>query len=239
MSRGCRSQGLILPESIAYGAIAGLPSMACDGRGAGGASDLCTGRAVALCDRRADLGVGGGVGGGTGEPGRGRIGREAGTGSDVWWRVSECCLSWRGCCGWDLSRRSCRARYCVGLPSGWQPSIVLRQVITAAGMHLAAATLPLQLLDALCQVAHWNGVALAIGAVALVALLLLRRWRGVPAAFVVLALAGTASFLIDFPALGVAGDRRYCPATRPSGAARIGRGAGGWRLRRARSAGWR
>lgn len=90
-----------------------------------------------------------------------------------------------------------------GFAFGLAASIVLRQFFSVTGVHTAGSVLTGQLVQVLAAVAHWNLAALAIAALALGAMVALRRWRGVPAAFVVLASTVALSFVVDFGTMGV------------------------------------
>jgi MFS superfamily sulfate permease-like transporter len=90
-----------------------------------------------------------------------------------------------------------------GFAFGLAVSIVLRQFFSVTGAQTAAGLLVEQLAQVLADVARWNGAALAIASLALGVMLGLRRWRKVPSTFVVLAIAVLLSFVFDFARMGV------------------------------------
>ncbi|CAM5764577.1 sulfate permease [Labrys miyagiensis] len=90
-----------------------------------------------------------------------------------------------------------------GFTFGLAITIVLKQVPPILGIQASGD--PLRLVIGIAgQVAHWNGVGLATGMLALAALLLLRRLPALPGAFLVLAAGIAATYAIDFPGHGVA-----------------------------------
>ena len=90
-----------------------------------------------------------------------------------------------------------------GFAFGLAASIVLRQFFSVTGVHTTGSLLIRQLLQVVVGVARWNGTALAIATLALSVVLALRRWRKVPAAFVMLASTVALSFVVDFGRMGV------------------------------------
>ena len=90
-----------------------------------------------------------------------------------------------------------------GFAFGLAASIVLRQFFSVTGVHTTGSLLIRQLLQVVVGVARWNGTALAIATLALSVMLALRRWRKVPAAFVMLASTVALSFVVDFGRMGV------------------------------------
>lgn len=90
-----------------------------------------------------------------------------------------------------------------GFALGLAITIILRQLPAITGVDVAGGNL-LKLIGRLFgNIGAWHGASVAAGVIALAMLLALRRIRGVPAAFVVLALGIAASMLLDLPAHGV------------------------------------
>jgi MFS superfamily sulfate permease-like transporter len=199
---GLSVAGLVLPESIAYGSIAGLPPIhalaaALAGLTAYAIAGRCqvaivtptSASAAVLAAALASLGVG--------APGA----RLALT------------LALVGCVGLlfvlaGLLRLGFIAAFVSrpvlrGFAFGLAASIVLRQFFSVTGVHPTGSVLILQLGEVVSDVARWNVAALAIAGLALTAMLALRRWRMVPAAFVMLGLTVALSFVVDFGQMGV------------------------------------
>ena len=199
---GLSVAGLVLPESIAYGSIAGLPPVhalaaalagltvyAIAGRCQVAIVTPTSASAAVLAAALASLGVG--------EPGA----RLALT------------LALVGCVGLlfvlaGLLRLGFIAAFVSrpvlrGFAFGLAASIVLRQFFSVTGVHAPGALLIRQLGEVVAGIARWNVAALAIAALALSAMLVLRRWRMVPAAFVVLASTVALSCVVDFAQMGV------------------------------------
>ena len=90
-----------------------------------------------------------------------------------------------------------------GFAFGLAASIVLKQLFSVTGVQTTASLLTGQLIEVLGAVARWNLLALSVAGGALGIMLALRRWRYIPAAFVVLTLAVAVSFIVDFNRMGV------------------------------------
>jgi MFS superfamily sulfate permease-like transporter len=94
-----------------------------------------------------------------------------------------------------------------GFTFGIALTITIRQIPAIAGVHVTSpgsgGVLPM-LWRLLVSVPHWQPVSVGIGVVALGALTLLRRVRGLPASALVLAAGVLLSALIDLPAYHVA-----------------------------------
>ena len=199
---GLSVAGLVLPESIAYGSIAGLPPVhaltaalagltvyAVAGRCQVAIVTPTSASAAVLAAALASLGVG--------APGA----RLALT------------LALVGCVGLlfvlaGLLRLGFIAAFVSrpvlrGFAFGLAASIVLRQLFSVTGVHTAGGLLIRQFVEVMAGVARWNVAALAIAALALITMLGLRRWRMVPAAFVLLASTVALSFIVDFGRMGV------------------------------------
>jgi MFS superfamily sulfate permease-like transporter len=91
-----------------------------------------------------------------------------------------------------------------GFSFGLAITIILRQVPVLAGIDLHAPNLFLLVERIVMSVPHWHVASVITGAVALAALLALRRFPAVPGAFVVLVVGIAASIALDLPARGVA-----------------------------------
>ena len=91
-----------------------------------------------------------------------------------------------------------------GFAFGLAITIILKQMPVLVGIDLHAPDLYRLVPALLARLPQWHPASVATGAVALTALLLLRRVPACPAAFVVLAGGITASMLLDLPAHGVA-----------------------------------
>ncbi len=199
---GLSVAGLVIPESIAYGSIAGLPPIHALAAALAGLTVYATvGRcrvaivtptsasAAVLAAALASLGA------------RAPEARLALT------------LALVGCVGLlfvlaGLLRLGFIAAFVSrpvlrGFAFGLAASIVLRQFFSVTGVHPAGSSLMEQLVEVAGDVERWNAAALAIAALALGAMLALRRWSGVPAAFVVLASTIALSFVVDFGGMGV------------------------------------
>jgi len=91
-----------------------------------------------------------------------------------------------------------------GFAFGLAVTIALKQIPPILGIKTAGGD-PFSLIVGIAgQIGAWNLTGLAAGGIALAALLLLRRFPAVPGAFVVLAAGIAATYLVDFPAHGVA-----------------------------------
>ena len=199
---GLSVAGLVLPESIAYGSIAGLPpahalAAALAGLSVYAIAGRCrvaivtptSASAAVLAAALASLGAG--------APGA----RLALT------------LALVGCVGLlfvlaGLLRLGFIAAFVSrpvlhGFAFGLAASIVLRQFFSVTGVHTTGSLLIRQLLQVVAGAARWNVAALAIAALALSIMLGLRRWRMLPAAFVLLASTAALSFIVDFSRMGV------------------------------------
>ena len=199
---GLSVAGLVLPESIAYGSIAGLPpahalAAALAGLSVYAIAGRCrvaivtptSASAAVLAAALASLGAG--------APGA----RLALT------------LALVGCVGLlfvlaGLLRLGFIAAFVSrpvlhGFAFGLAASIVLRQFFSVTGVHTTGSLLIRQLLQVVAGAARWNVAALAIAALALSIMLGLRRWRMLPAAFALLASTAALSFIVDFSRMGV------------------------------------
>lgn len=202
ITAGLSVAGLVLPESIAYGAIAGLPPVhalaaalaglvvyAIAGRCRVAIVTPTSASAAVLAAAVATLG------GGTAAE------RLALT------------IALVGCVGllfvlMGLLRLGFMAAFVSrpvlrGFALGLAATIVLRQVFSVTGVRPTGSLLVPQLVEVLEGAPRWNFGALAIGAVALAAMLVLRKWRQVPGAFVVVLATGVLSFFVNFGRMGV------------------------------------
>lgn len=91
-----------------------------------------------------------------------------------------------------------------GFAFGLAITIIARQSPAIAGVSVPAPNIFILLRDLTAMLPAWHGASVATGAVALVALLLLRHFRGFPGAALVLAAGIAASPVLDLPARGVA-----------------------------------
>jgi MFS superfamily sulfate permease-like transporter len=92
----------------------------------------------------------------------------------------------------------------MGFAFGLAVSIVIRQVPTLVGLPVEGSSPPLVLVSLLAGIARWSVPSLAIGGAALATLLVLRRLPSVPAAFSVLCAGIALSYAINLPAAHVA-----------------------------------
>ncbi len=90
-----------------------------------------------------------------------------------------------------------------GFAFGLAVTIVLKQIPSILGIQAGGDPLSL-LISILRQFDDWNSVGLVTGLAALAGLLLLRRLPALPGAFIVLAAGIAATYLVDFPAHGIA-----------------------------------
>jgi len=90
-----------------------------------------------------------------------------------------------------------------GFALGIAVTIILRQLPAITGVPAPGGNLLRLIGQQLGAIGAWHGASVATGALALALLMALRRMRGVPAAFIVLALGIAASMLLDLPARGV------------------------------------
>lgn len=90
-----------------------------------------------------------------------------------------------------------------GFALGIAVTIILRQLPAITGVPAPGGNLLHLIGQQLGAIGAWHGASVATGALALALLMALRRMRGVPAAFIVLALGIAASMLLDLPAQGV------------------------------------
>ncbi len=91
-----------------------------------------------------------------------------------------------------------------GFAFGLAVTIIIKQLPIWFGLHLHAPDVARLVLALLRSMGAINLASLAIGAVALAALLILKKFKGVPGAIVVLVAGVTLSYVIDLPALHVA-----------------------------------
>lgn len=198
---GLSVTGLVLPESIAYSSIAGLPPLHALAAALAGLSvyaiagrcrvAIVTPTSASAAVLAATLAS---LGGASGE-------RLALT------------LALVGCVGLlfvlaGLLRLGFIAAFVSrpvlrGFAFGLAVSIVLRQIFSVTGVRTTGSLLTGQFVEVLGAIARWNLAALAIAAVALSVMLALRRLRWVPAAFVLLIMTIAVSFFVDFGRIGV------------------------------------
>lgn len=198
---GLAVAGLILPESIAYGSIAGLPPVHALAAALAGLSVYAIAgkcRVAIVTPTSASAAVLAAaltnIGGSTGD-------RLALT------------LALVGCVGLlfflaGLLRLGFIAAFVSrpvlhGFAFGLAASIVLKQLFSVTGVQTTARLLTVQLIEVLEGVARWNLAALSVAGGALGIMLALRRWRYIPAAFVMLTLTVAVSFIVDFNRMGV------------------------------------
>ena len=198
---GLAVAGLILPESIAYGSIAGLPPVHALAAALAGLSVYAIAgkcRVAIVTPTSASAAVLAAaltnIGGSTGD-------RLALT------------LALVGCVGLlfflaGLLRLGFIAAFVSrpvlhGFAFGLAASIVLKQLFSVTGVQTTARLLTGQLIEVLEGVARWNLAALSVAGGALGIMLALRRWRYIPAAFVMLTLTVAVSFIVDFNRMGV------------------------------------
>ena len=91
-----------------------------------------------------------------------------------------------------------------GFAFGLAATIILKQLPVIVGVPVPATDLWRLISGLAASAPTWHPASLATGALALVALMLLRRLRSLPGAFLVLAAGVTASFALNLPARGVA-----------------------------------
>lgn len=198
---GLAVAGLILPESIAYGSIAGLPPVHALAAALAGLSVYAIAgkcRVAIVTPTSASAAVLAAaltnIGGSAGD-------RLALT------------LALVGCVGLlfflaGLLRLGFIAAFVSrpvlhGFAFGLAASIVLKQLFSVTGVQTTARLLTGQLIEVLEGVARWNLAALSVAGGALGIMLALRRWRYIPAAFVMLTLTVAVSFIVDFNRMGV------------------------------------
>ena len=198
---GLAVAGLILPESIAYGSIAGLPPVhalaaALAGLSVYAIAGKCRVAIVTPTSASATVLAAAltNIGGSAGD-------RLALT------------LALVGCVGLlfilaGLLRLGFIAAFVSrpvlhGFAFGLAASIVLKQLFSVTGVQTTARLLTGQLIEVLEGVARWNLAALSMAGGALGIMLALRRWRYIPAAFVMLTLTVAVSFIVDFNRMGV------------------------------------
>lgn len=91
-----------------------------------------------------------------------------------------------------------------GFAFGLAITIILRQLPALMGARISAPNIFTLAERLLTSPSRWHAASIAVGVIALAALLLLRRIPALPGAFFVLALGIAASALCDLPAHGVA-----------------------------------
>lgn len=91
-----------------------------------------------------------------------------------------------------------------GFALGLAVTIILRQMPLLLGVHVPAHALPAFVADLARALPQASGASLATGLGALAVLAVLRRWRAVPAAFLVLVGSIALSAAFDLPGKGVA-----------------------------------
>ena len=91
-----------------------------------------------------------------------------------------------------------------GFAFGLAVTIIVKQLPTLLGLHTEASSFLALLVDLTARISQTNVASLAIGGAALVLLLTLRRLAHAPGALIVLLSGITLSYLVDLPAHGVA-----------------------------------
>lgn len=91
-----------------------------------------------------------------------------------------------------------------GFAFGLAITIILKQLPTLLGLHISAPNVAVLVLNILRSITAINGLSLAIGATALIGLLALKRMKGVPGAIIVLIGGVALSYAVDLPAHHVA-----------------------------------
>jgi MFS superfamily sulfate permease-like transporter len=91
-----------------------------------------------------------------------------------------------------------------GFAFGLAITIILRQLPLLVGVPAPAHNIFLLAVGLVEAVPSWNPASVAVGGLALAALLLIRRYRFVPGAFLILAAGIAASYALDLPGRGVA-----------------------------------
>ena len=199
---GLSVAGLVLPESIAYGSIAGLPPVHALAAALAGLSVYAiAGRcrvaivtptsasAAVLAAALANLGFGGATE---------RVALTLALVGSVGLLFVIAGLLRLGFIAAFVSRPVLH-----GFAFGLAATIVLKQLLSVTGVGTTGSLLAFQVVEVLQAVAQWNFAALAIAALALCVILALRRWRKIPAAFVLLMATVASSFIVDFGRLGV------------------------------------
>ena len=90
-----------------------------------------------------------------------------------------------------------------GFAFGLATSIVLRQFFAVTGIHVPGSSVLVQLAEVMGHIGSWNLLALLTLVLSLAALLFFRRYTPIPAALGVLVIAAALSAWIDFRATGV------------------------------------
>ena len=90
-----------------------------------------------------------------------------------------------------------------GFAFGLAVTIILKQLPALLGLHVRAPNLFALLANLAADIGKTNFASLAIGGAALALLLTLRRWSAIPGALIVLISGVALSFLVDLPAQGV------------------------------------
>jgi MFS superfamily sulfate permease-like transporter len=91
-----------------------------------------------------------------------------------------------------------------GFAFGLAITIIIKQLPTVVGVEVHASTIFGTAEGLITQIVNWNSYSIASGVIALAALLLMRRLPAIPGAFITLAAGIGASVLLDLPAHGVA-----------------------------------
>lgn len=90
-----------------------------------------------------------------------------------------------------------------GFAIGLAASIILRQFFAVTGVPTPESSLVAQLVEVLRHAADWNLSALATASLALIFILLLRAYTPLPAAFAALAIGALISIFVDFGRAGI------------------------------------
>ena len=90
-----------------------------------------------------------------------------------------------------------------GFSLGLAITIIIKQLPSIAGLSLHAPDIFHLLASLAATVNDWNWISIACGSAALAALLMLKRWPAIPAALLILAGGVAASACFDLPAHGV------------------------------------
>lgn len=98
-----------------------------------------------------------------------------------------------------------------GFAFGLAVTIIIRQLPTLVGVPLDAPGVFSLVVDLFAALPRWNPVSLTIGCIALVVLLLFRRFPGVPGPFLVLAAGIAASLVLRNSGLSVVGSMSTVP----------------------------
>jgi len=199
---GLSVAGLMVPEAVAYAAIAGLaPGRALAAGIAGGLAYAAVGRsrfAIVSPTSSSAVILAAALGALAGNPAA-REGMATAVTLAVGVMFAGLALFRLGSLAGFISRPVLR-----GFAFGLAVTIIVKQLPKLAGVSVAPGSIGRTLLGLAEQAGDWHWASIALGAAALAALLTMRRVNGLPAAVIVIVAGVGLAMMLDLPHLGIA-----------------------------------